>query len=331
MAWRILAAVIVAAPILSTALVKDHHLLFVPPALTVAGFMAPKVGWPPFLRLCVAGLIAWPFAVFLVFVHSDFRALAVRCAISAFFLFLLAVPGIWRSFGLTARLPKALRIHTYGTLKTKGIPLLATTTKRETPEGVEYTVTWTDFAKLRFADRESLMGILPFASVVLLLFGTLAQGLVTRWGDTMITVGGLLGVGWVAMWLFKLYYQRSRLTPRSLVIEPDGTILLGNPPSADASTESDAPPRTIPNGLARLTSIEYGKTAEWQTLTREDVYAIDAWYDVHLVFGTEGRVSVSRNFGSRDHAHQVAGELNNLKARLTSERPRRPQAEKIID
>lgn len=198
-------------------------------------------------------------------------------------------------------------------------PIIATTTERETPEGTEYTVTWTDYAKLSFWDRHHMLIALPVVTVMTFSYGA------AMWGDTaklMTAAGFALAIASVGLWIYKLYHERRRHSVRAITINPDGSILLRNPPSHDANKETDGLSMVVPSGLSRLTSIEYTKTAEWHWMIAQCVsFSVEHWYDVHFLFGEEWRVSVSRNLGSRDHAHQITGHLNRLKAKLT-----RPQA-----
>jgi len=104
------------------------------------------------------------------------------------------------------------------------------------------------------------------------------------------------------------------------VLSPDGSIFLNNPPALDVNYETNGPSILLQNGLSRLTSIEYTKTADWSWIMPQCVRSAEHWYDVHLFLGEEWRITVSRALGSRDHAHQITGHLNRLKAELTKPR-----------
>lgn len=194
-------------------------------------------------------------------------------------------------------------------------PIFATTTKTETPAGTEYKVTWTDYARLAFWDRYHQLFILPGLTLLTAIY---AFALMYHPSSGPLTaLAWTLGVLSVGLWTWKFIHERRRYRTRTLIIRPDGTIEIPIPPSAEANYETDGLPVVVSNGVGRLTSVEYTKTAEWSWIMPQCVYSAEHWYDVHLFFGEEWRVSVSRNLGSRDHAHQVTGHLNRLKAALT--------------
>lgn len=318
--------------------------LVTPIALAIVVHLEPRLQWPHVRTTCIAGVAILPVASLVVFPGMPWQGFAMFAASSA-----IALVAIF--YG--ARIVKSLKAQASAKPATAGPeaapftdgadteaspgsaseefpasdaagaiigkpPLIATTTERRTPEGIEYTVTWTDFAKLSFWDRHHLLLGLPVMTVMVFIYGA------TLWGDTgkLFTVFGVvLAAASVGIWIYKFYHERDRRSVRSIVIQPGGSILLRNPPSYDANRETDGQSMAIANGLGRLTSIEYTKTAEWLWIMPQCVRSVEHWYEVHFLFGEEWRVSVSRSLGSRDHAHQITGHLNRLKAKLT-----RPQA-----
>lgn len=225
-------------------------------------------------------------------------------------------------------------------LERQGISPQATVLEKETPEGPEIVVRWVDFALLLVPEKGDFHIFLVVMGGLAFVFG---MGLGGGIGTLLIIVGIVLaGVMALAVMGMK-HHERQRYSVRTVTFRPDGSIAFGNPPSEDANNESDGQPFAVASGLEELVSIEYGKTADWKPLDPQHVPTVNNWYDVYMLFGADRRISVSRNCGSREHAHQVAGQLNEVRARLTSRRPqvtdqaaqakrlRRPGANRIID
>lgn len=354
----IFVGLVLAIPVLLSILVAGG-LFFVAlsPCLAIVSFQDSRIGWEPFRKFCIGGIVACPFVTWILFQGMPWPAFLVMCGISAASLAVVLYSSKWGGLipawkNLAAKSASATLVQGQGlsggsgtatrksttaapvsqaapqaqedpSVKVEGSiaatpPIIATTTERQTEGGVEYTVTWTDFAKLTFWDRYYLLYVLPVATFYL---GTLSVGL---WGDTAKLaqlVMWLFAAASVGIWIYKFYHERDRYSVRSLVIRPDGSILFQNPPSNDANHRTDGPSLTVENALSRLTSIEYTKTADWLWIMPQCVRSVEHWYEVHFLLGEEWRISVSRNLGSRDHAHQITGHLNRLKAKLT-----RPQA-----
>ena len=322
-----------------------------PLALGVLGVFRERVAWPHLYAICIGGMIASPLLAWAVLAGMPWQGFLMFCGVS-----LIAFAGLHfgqRFVGTPDYRPevdkerdrerdeqKLKRERDSATSDSPGKsgptddgihaeqpastvsggtgaepPVFATTTKTETPEGAAYTVAWTDYARLAFWDRHHLLFMLP---ALTLLSAIYALALTYHPSSGPLTVlTWTLGSASVGLWTWKFIHERRRRRVRTLTIRADGSIEIPIPPSVDANNETDGLPVVVSNGLSRLTSIEYTKTAEWSWIMPQRVFGADHWYDVHLFFGEEWRVSVSRNLGSRDHAHQVTGHLNRLKAALT--------------
>lgn len=337
--WRAVAMAVVATPIMATVIVGYKLLALVPLCIALVGLLSGVLRWPPLLWVVVLSLAGW--SAIAPVLHGDptadtflvFGLFGLMCLGIFFGLALLGsrelrgkarerLSPLWR--GVREKMPE-----TPESLAAKGISIHAQTTVRDTDAGPEYTVTWTDSAMLRFHHKGNVWLALSFAAVFMLLLGFNSRG--TASGDRFTFFGVVLSIAAVWRWAYEKHHERYRYAARSVVFRPDGSIAINNPPSGNPERETDGPSFVIPNGLRRLVSIEYGRTADWFSLRKEYVFEPIEWYEVSMLIDTGGRVSVSRNLGFRQHAHQVAGELNELKARLTSLQSQRPKVERIID
>lgn len=210
-------------------------------------------------------------------------------------------------------------------------PLIATAVERATTEGVEYEVTWTDFAKLNFWDRYYLLFVLPGLAFFMWTYAPFSYGFGSS-HDFYLALCWIATAAGVGIWIYKAWHERDRYSVRSITFSPNGSIFVRNPPSYNPNYATEGPSIVIADGVSRLTSIEYTKTADWSWTIPQCVRSVEHWYDVNLFLGEEWRVAVSRNLGSRDHAHQVNGHLNKLKARLTRPRPAPMQSQaRVLD
>lgn len=339
--YRVIAASVLAVPILAGILTTPALLFLVMPiALTIVIYMEPRLAWPHVRTACLAGIVMCPLLPMVIFPGIPWQAFAMLAGVSGVCLVIIfygakivtafrhpapmkiptprANPGTppmnaSTASGETDEPSPAPATDASGAVVGRP-PLIATTTEQQTDEGTQYTITWTDYAKLQFWDRHHLLLGLPVITAVMFSWSATAWG---DFGKLLTVIACLFLAASVGLWIYKFYHERRRHSVRAVVINPDGSILLRNPPAYNANEETEGRSMVVQQGLSRLTSIEYTKTAEWHWLIPQQVYTVEHWYDVHFLFGEEWRVSVSRNLGSRDHAHQITGHLNRLKATLT--------------
>lgn len=344
---RAIAVIILAFPVLAGVLGPPLFMLLIPIALTIVIKMEQRLALPHVRTACLAGIVIFPFLAGAL-IQATWQGFIVLAGISGVCLLVIfygaQIVGAFRQ-PMPMKVPAAARNQeTPSGEASDGIPtplidapgaivgrppLIATTTEQQTPEGTQYTITWTDYAKLQFWDRHHLLLGLPVITAILFTWSMTAWGESGKFWTAMACLSLAASVG---LWLYKFYHERRRHSVRAVVIRPDGSILLQNPPAYNANEETDGPSMVVPQGLSRLTSIEYTKTAEWHWLIPQQVYTVEHWYDVHFLFGEEWRVSVSRNLGSRDHAHQVTGHLNRLRAKLTKPGTTPPVAvQRVLD
>lgn len=315
--------------------------LSMPLILMLCGLLARPAASLTLFYVCVVGFIVWPPFMLISFPGAPDGALLMFGLISSLFLVGLVVLTAkisrehYLSLTATVRdMAGVFRWQTWETresLKKKGVPLVATRAERHTDAGTEHIIRWVDFALLRRHDRDNWSLFLPLLCGVALFYAFATQYMPDGPATALYIVAGALAAATIAYWLSGKRHERPRYAARSVVFRPDGSILIETPPALDPNTETDGSTILIQDGLRRLTAVEYGRTAEWHTMEREHVYDPNAWFDVHILLGVDHRIAVSRNFGSRQHAHQVAGALNTLRVELTSLRPRRPQADRVID
>lgn len=301
------------------------------PCLAGAAYYGAKTGWRYFREACIAGMIVGPVGSWWFLPGMPWQGFVGLCVVSGFsYAALHYAPTIASNAAKAAPSePARARKSTAQTGKAAGAPpVSATVTERQTAQGIEYRVTWTDFTRLRLWDQGNMLFVLPVLTLVS-AFVTVSLYPGTRVVAEALT--WLFAIAAAGAWVFKFYHERRRRSVRSIVLSPDGSFSLENPPAEDANYETDGPSFRLQDGLRRLTSIEYTKTADWSWITNECVRSPDHWYDVHLFLGEEWRITISRNLGSRSHAHQIAGCLNALKARIAAAQPRHPRAARIID
>ena len=335
---RVIAIVLVVLPVVGAIAINIRFLIALPLCIAALGLLVRLLAWPYVIRSVAVALAVWPMLTAAslpdnVPPSTPFWLLGISAVCLIIFLaFVLLVSrpardqarALWRNIGESGS-------ETMETLEAKGIPLIATTTARETDAGPEFTVTWTDFAQLQFVDRHGLVFFVPFFAGFAFILSFLAGDKYRATYEILLVVGIALSIVSVGIWIRRANHERARYAARSVVFRPDGSIAMNNPPSSNPNLESDGMSFAVENGLKRLVSIEYGRTAEWYPLKKGYVHDPGDWYDVFMMFDADHRISVGRSVGSREHAHQVTGQLNALKARLASAQPRRPQAGRIID
>jgi hypothetical protein len=339
--WRIVAVVLIALPIAAASFVYAGYFLLVPFCFALLGWLSRWIAWPPLIRLASVCIATWPVAASMIFTDAPSNAFWGFLGIGAVCLLIFLAGVSWHSREFRASLTEHvaavlqtlthLRPESLATLRARGIPLLATTTVRETDAGIEYTVAWTDFAKLRLVDRYELLTTLPVAAAIALALGAGLGSAHKSTAEFLTVLGFFCAAVSIVLWLYLAYHQRARYAARSIVFGADGSIAICNPPSDDPNRESDGPSVVIENGLRRLVSIEYGRTSEWYRLRKECVFDASEWHDVFMLFDVDRRVPVSRAVGAREHAHQVSGQLNEVRARLMAIRSQRPGADTLID
>lgn len=172
-------------------------------------------------------------------------------------------------------------------------------------------VQWTDRTRFQFYDPRMVRYALPVLAFILAISAMAGPS-----GSTLTPLAWLAALGAVGLWAYIFMYEKDHYDARAIKFEPDGTVTFVNPPPRNLDRHDTAPSYAIRKGISRITSIEYTKTADWSPIRSDRVYGSDHWYDVHVFFGDEWRVTVSRNFGQRDHAHQMTAHLNKLKAQL---------------
>lgn len=339
--WRIVAIALVAIPVGATVFVSTGYLLLVPFCFALLGWLSKWIAWPPFIRLASVCIATWPVAASMIFTDAPPYAFLGFLGLGAICFLIFLGGAWWHSKGFRAssiehvvalwQTLKHLRPESLATLRARGIPLVATIEVRETEDGIEYAVIWTDFAKLRLFDRHEILTALPVAAAIALALGSGLGSAHKSAAEFLTAFGFSCAAVAIVLWLYMAYHQRARYAARSVVFGADGSIAVNNPPSDDPNRESDGPSLFIENGLNRLVSIEYGRTSEWYQLKKECVFEASEWHDVFMLFDADRRVAVSRAVGAREHAHQVSGQLNEVRARLMATRPHRPGADRIID
>lgn len=334
---RAVAILLLAAPIGAALTANKMFFMAFPICLAALGLLTNLLALPFFVRTVVVVLALWPIVANSVFTNAPpsapfwFLGYSGACVV----VFLAFVLLVSRQARREARgvLRNVLEVapESMESLAARGIPLIATTTTRETKAGIEYTVTWTDFARFRFTDPHGSIFVMAWAAGLAFVLSFLA-GDSYRSGHEMALFAGIIFSGAaIILWIRRAHHARARYAARSVVFRPDGSIAINNPPSSNPNRESDGPSLVVENGLRRLVSIEYGRTADWYPLNKAYVHEPGDWFDVFMVFDADHRASVARSVGSRDHAHQIAGQLNVLKARLISMQPKRPRPSRVID
>ncbi|WP_375413006.1 hypothetical protein [uncultured Bradyrhizobium sp.] len=106
-------------------------------------------------------------------------------------------------------------------------------TSRHAIEGVGtvFSVSWTDFSQLRFADRYHLLPISLVSSGYALVVGLPSA---MYFGITMQSVFIAIIVATIGLWTYKFVHERYRFSSRSISFFPDGSISFRNPPSYQA-------------------------------------------------------------------------------------------------
>lgn len=197
-------------------------------------------------------------------------------------------------------------------------PVIPRRVTRQTPDGKEIVVEWIDHTKLVYKDRYGLLFNAPVGGAVCLAFAEYLSLL--QLGDGLRWAGmGLIGAG-LALWVYKYGHELARETQRSVTFRPNGEVQIDAPVYGPAHKPGAARSMTVARGAERISSIEYTKTAEWSIIDDKAVVLADHWYDVHFFFDDEMRVSVSRSFASRDHAHALTALL--VKAHADAKRLR---------
>ncbi len=185
-----------------------------------------------------------------------------------------------------------------------------TTSVEETPSGKTHIVQWTDSSRFQFYDPRLLRFALPLLAVILLIAGAANPNSGTA------PIGGIVLLGSAGFWLYSYLYERLHTDQRGIAFAADGTLTVLNPPPQQTDRYAVMPGFEIANGLSRITSIEYSKTQDWVPIDSKRVFGSNHWYDIHMFIGNEWRISICRNYGSRDHVHQITAQLNRLRAEL---------------
>lgn len=305
--------------------------LLAAPALFACVLLLDRHVPPVFHKLASAALGLLPF---IILAAVGFRApfIGALLVVAYFWSFAVLIhfreEVVDRTFEVIESVQDALVSIFQHSQRTAGVeyvdtkPKITAMSTHTTKDGVVHSVSWVDFVRLRFEDRANTIPIFILFFIVLAGHAFLQYQFFRYHGFTtelVIEIG--LAIVVMLFWAYVVWHQRRRYSHRSVVFYPDGSIRLINPPPYDAELATEGSDRLIPGGLRQITSIEYTKTADWLWIDKDSVRSVEHWYDVHLFLGEDWRISLSRNLGSRDHAHHITGALNALRSRLMRSAP----------